>query len=85
VRINQVNVGWTETENEHKLQRAEGRPEDWLDHIPPLFAPRGMILRPREVAAHVVFWLSHQSAPATGQAYEVEQYPVIGRNRISTR
>lgn len=85
VRINQINVGWTLTENEHKLQRAEGRPEDWLKHLPPEFAPHGRLLQPQEIAAHALFWLSDASRPATGQVYELEQYPVIGRNRISTR
>lgn len=85
IRINQVNVGWTLTENEHRMQLSEGQPEDWLDHLSPVFAPRGMILKPAEVAHHVLFWLSEQSAPATGQVYELEQYPVIGRNRISAR
>lgn len=85
IRINQINVGWTLTENEHRLQISEGQPENWLEKLPPEFAPRGMILKPEEVAAHAVFWLSSASAPATGQVYELEQYPVIGRNRISTR
>lgn len=85
VRINQINVGWTLTENERKLQKAEGRPDNWLDLLPKEFAPRGMILKPEEIAEHAVFWLSDASKPATGQVYELEQYPVIGRNRISTR
>ncbi len=85
VRINQVNVGWTLTEKERTLQRDEGQPEDWIERVPEVFAPRGRILEPQEVAAHVLFWLSDSSAPATGQVYELEQYPVIGRNRISTR
>ncbi|MCI4663915.1 MAG: SDR family oxidoreductase [Neomegalonema sp.] len=84
-RINQINVGWTLTESEMRLQREEGRSDDWLDRVPPEFAPRGAILQPEEVASHVVFWLSDRSAPANGQVYELEQYPVIGRNRISLR
>lgn len=85
VRINQINVGWTLTENERVLQRAEGRPEDWTEHLPAEFAPHGRLLRPQEIAAHAIFWLSDASRPATGQVYELEQYPIIGRNRISTR
>ena len=82
VRVNQINVGWTLTENERKIQRAEGQPEDWLDRLPREFAPRGTILMPEEIGAHTVFWLSPASAPANGQVYELEQYPLIGRNRI---
>lgn len=85
VRVNQVNVGWTATETENDLQIGEGHGEQWQAHLPPEFAPTGRLLRPEEVAAHVVFWLSGASAPATGQVFEFEQYPVIGRNRIATR
>jgi NAD(P)-dependent dehydrogenase (short-subunit alcohol dehydrogenase family) len=85
VRINQLNVGWTLTENEHKLQLSEGHDENWLDEVPATFAPSGTLLMPDQIAEHVVFWLSDQSAPVSGQVYEVEQYPLIGRNRISER
>ncbi|WP_420548072.1 SDR family oxidoreductase [Curvivirga sp.] len=83
IRVNQLNVGWTYTETEHQTQLAEGRPENWLDDIPKAFAPSGSILRPENIAPHVAFWLSDQSWPVNGQVYEVEQYPVIGRNKIN--
>lgn len=83
MRVNQLNVGWTYTETEHAVQLAEGRPENWLDEIPARFAPSGSILRPEHIAPHVLFWLSDQSWPVNGQVYEVEQYPVIGRNNIN--
>jgi hypothetical protein len=35
---------------------------------------------PAEIAQHIVFWLSDESAPANGCVYELEQYSVIGRN-----
>lgn len=85
IRVNQINVGWTLTENEHVTQLSEGQPENWLELLPKEFAPRGTILKPEEIAAHAAFWLSHRSKPANGQVYELEQYPLIGRNRISTR
>lgn len=85
IRVNQLNVGWTLTETERAIQRREGRPDDWAEHIPPALAPTGRILRPEEVAQHAVFWLSDRSAPVTGQVYEVEQYPLVGRNKINTR
>jgi NAD(P)-dependent dehydrogenase (short-subunit alcohol dehydrogenase family) len=85
IRVNQLNVGWTWTENEHRLQLEEGQGHDWHDRVPEAFAPSGGILDAGDVARHAVFWLSPQSAPITGQVYEVEQYPVLGRNRISTR
>ncbi|MEH6631792.1 MAG: SDR family oxidoreductase [Halopseudomonas aestusnigri] len=85
IRVNQINVGWTLTENEHRLQLSEGQPANWLENIPKSFAPSGSILEPKQIAEHIAFWLSDRSAPITGQVYEAEQYPVIGRNPISER
>lgn len=79
IRLTCLNVGWTATENENRTQLAEGRPLDWMSKLPKSSAPTGRLVAPSEVAAHVCFWLSADSAPATGQVYEVEQFPVIGR------
>ena len=83
IRVNQLNVGWTLTDNEHQTQLKAGRPENWLELVPEAFAPSGTILRPEEIAPHAVFWLSDISAPVSGAVFEVEQYPVIGRNKIA--
>jgi len=83
IRVNQLNVGWTLTETEIATQRAQGRPDDWPSSVPRLFAPRGRILDPDEVADHVLFWASDASAPVTGQVYDVELYPFLGRNVMS--
>lgn len=85
IRVNQLNVGWTATESEHRVQLAEGQPEDWLARVPGAFAPSGTLLKPENIAPHAVFFLSDASAPVTGQVYEVEQYPLIGRNKIAER
>ncbi len=83
IRVNQLNVGWTWTQTEHATQLREGRPENWMDQLPAAFAPSGGILMPEHIAPHAVFWLSEQSWPVNGQVYEVEQYPIIGRNKIN--
>lgn len=83
IRVNQLNVGWTPTENEICLKMAEGLPKNWQERIPKVYAPSGRLLSPDNVAAHVLFWLSDQSAPVSGAVYEVEQYPIIGRNRLN--
>ena len=83
IRVNQLNVGWTLTETEMATQRRSGRPDDWFKQLNPVFAPTGRLLSPEMVTEHVLFWLSERSAPVTGQVYEVEQYPVIGRNLIN--
>jgi len=83
IRANQLNVGWTLTETEIKTQREQGRPDNWQNEIPAVFAPSGRILIPDEVARHVLFWASDMSAPVTGQVYDVEQYTFSGRNVMS--
>ena len=79
IRINQINVGWTVTENENRIQAAEGQPENWHDLVQKDFKPSGALLSPSQVAEHAVFWLSDASSPVTGQVCDVEQYPMIGR------
>jgi len=79
IRLTCLNVGWTATENENKTQLAQGRPLDWMSRLPKTTAPTGKLLLPTEIAAHVAFWLSAESAPVTGQIYEAEQFPIIGR------
>lgn len=83
IRANQLNVGWTLTQGEIETQRRMGAPADWHTKISTAGAPRGSLLRPDEVAEHAVFWASGRSAPVNGAVYEVEQYPVIGRNRAA--
>ena len=80
IRFNQLNVGWTLTENEDRVQREMGMPENWVEELPPEFAPSGRIFTPREIAAHAVFWLSEETGPVSAAIYEVEQYPMIGSN-----
>lgn len=83
IRVNCLNVGWTFTANEDATQQKEGRKPGWQHEVSPLFAPSGQIMQPAEIAAHTAFWLSEESAPVSGQIYEVEQYPLIGRNRMA--
>ena len=78
--MNHLNVGWVATPNEIALKEREGLPKGWQHQVPPEYAPIGRLLAPEEVAAHVVFWLSDESAPANGVVYELEQYSLIGRN-----
>lgn len=83
VRVNQLNVGWTLTDNEVAVRQHEGLANDWQEKIPPIYAPTGHLLSTENVANHVIFWLSDQSAPVSGAVYEVEQYPIIGRNHLN--
>ena len=80
VRVNQINPGWVLTENEAQRKKDHGLSEDWDSQLPNVFAPAGRILRPEEIAAAAVFWLSNECGPVSGQVMELEQFPLLGRN-----
>jgi NAD(P)-dependent dehydrogenase (short-subunit alcohol dehydrogenase family) len=80
IRVNQLNLGWTLSENEIKLKIKDGQSKDWYRHVSKTFAPTGFLMTPEQVAPHAVHWLSDVSEPVTGTVCELEQYPVIGRN-----
>jgi NAD(P)-dependent dehydrogenase (short-subunit alcohol dehydrogenase family) len=80
VRVNHFNVGWVLTPNEYEVKLRDGLPTDWPTQVDPQFAPSGRILKPEEIAAAAVYWLSDESRPISGSVVELEQYPIIGRN-----
>jgi NAD(P)-dependent dehydrogenase (short-subunit alcohol dehydrogenase family) len=80
VRVNHFNVGWVLTPNEYHYKIADGLPADWPERMGPPLAPSGRLIKPEEIAAAAVFWLSEESRIFSGSVLEVEQYPVIGRN-----
>lgn len=80
VRVNHFNVGWVLTPNEYEQKIADGLPPDWPERIPRTKAPAGRILKPEEIAAAAVYWISDESYPISGSVVDLEQHPVIGRN-----
>lgn len=80
VRVNQINPGWVLTETERKRKQEHGLPEDWYKDLPKVYAPAGRILKPEEIAAAAIYWLSDESGPVSGQVVDLEQHPFIGRN-----
>src|SRR5690606_15323504 len=80
VRVNQINPGWILTEKEIERKRSHGLSDQWYEELPKLFAPSGRIIFPEEIATAVIYWISDECGPITGQVVELEQYPLIGRN-----
>lgn len=80
VRVNQINPGWVLTETEVIRKRDQGLPDDWYTGLPITNAPAGRLLKPEEIAAAAIYWLSDESGPVSGQVVDLEQYPLIGRN-----
>jgi NAD(P)-dependent dehydrogenase (short-subunit alcohol dehydrogenase family) len=77
VRVNHFNVGWVLTPNEYQVKVADGLPADWPDRVD---RPAGRLIKPEEIAAAAVYWISDESRPISGTVLELEQFPVIGRN-----
>jgi NAD(P)-dependent dehydrogenase (short-subunit alcohol dehydrogenase family) len=80
VRFNQINPGWVHSAAEDALQKRIRKDEHWVEHLPRVFAPAGRILKPEEIAALAVYWMSDESQIVSGTVMECEQFPVIGRN-----
>jgi NAD(P)-dependent dehydrogenase (short-subunit alcohol dehydrogenase family) len=75
IRVNQLNVGWTLTENENVVQKREGTRTDWLrDAIAVM--PFGRLLTPHEIALAAAYFASDDSALITGAVLDMEQYPL---------
>lgn len=85
VRFTLFNVGWVLTPREQAAQVAQGLPEDWSDHVPPLYAPSGKLIMPEAIGAAAVFWLGDESRPITGSVIELEQFSVYARNPVKTK
>ncbi len=80
VHVNHFNVGWVLTPNEYHVKIADGLPADWPERVPRTKAPAGRLLKPEEIAAAAVYWISDESYPISGSVIDLEQHPVIGRN-----
>lgn len=80
IRVNQLNAGWVLTDKEQARKESHGLPADWYTRISPMYAPARRLLAPEEIANSAVFWLSDLLGPVSGQAIELEQHPIIGRN-----
>lgn len=74
IRVNGINLGWTLTESEHKMQaNTLGGPPDWAERAGRNL-PLGRLLSPEEAARVAVFLLSPASFPMTGVSIDLEQW-----------
>ncbi len=72
IRVNGINIGWTETEGEHMVQRATGQPGDWLARAA-TERPFGRLLEPRDIAPVVTYLLSDLAEMVTGSVIDFDQ------------
>jgi NAD(P)-dependent dehydrogenase (short-subunit alcohol dehydrogenase family) len=82
VRFTVFNVGWVLTDREYAMQVSEGQPADWPQRVPTVFAPSGRLIKPEEIAAGAVYWLSDESRPINGAVVDMEQFCAHGRNAV---
>ncbi|HXW08645.1 MAG TPA: oxidoreductase [Vicinamibacterales bacterium] len=75
IRVNQINVGWTLTDNEDRVQQAEGRGPGWLAEAVKTRA-FGRLLTPEDVARAAAYLATDDSAVVTGTVIDLEQFPI---------
>ena len=72
IRVNGINLGWTDTPGEHAIQARDGRPPDWLAGAEAA-QPFGRLIRPRDVAGLAVYLLSDAAEMMTGALIDFDQ------------
>jgi NAD(P)-dependent dehydrogenase (short-subunit alcohol dehydrogenase family) len=75
IRVNQLNVGWTLTEGEERVQRADGKGPKWLEDAMAT-RPFGRLLMPADIAHAAAYFASDDSALITGAVVDLEQFPI---------
>ena len=72
IRVNGINIGWTDTPGEHAIQARDGRPADWLAQAEPS-QPFGRLIKPDDVSTLAVYLLSDASQMMTGALIDFDQ------------
>jgi NAD(P)-dependent dehydrogenase (short-subunit alcohol dehydrogenase family) len=73
IRVNGINLGWTETPGEHDIIRRSGQGgDDWL-HKAEAGRPFGRLIQPEEVARLIGFLASAESGVMTGSLIDFDQ------------
>ena len=80
IRINGIDIGWTATEAEAKVQQGEhGAEEDWLARAD-ASVPMGRISRPEDLAEFTIFLLSSRAGVVTGSVIDWDQQVIGGQD-----
>lgn len=76
IRVNAINVGWTDTPGEHEIRLKEGQAPGWTERAGAKL-PFGRLLDPDDVATLVAYLLSDAAEMMTGSIIDFDQN-VIG-------
>jgi NAD(P)-dependent dehydrogenase (short-subunit alcohol dehydrogenase family) len=78
IRVNGINVGWTDTPAERRMQAVTlGLGDGWLEAANAA-QPSGRLLAPDDIARLALFLMSDASSPMTGALIDQDQSSVIG-------
>ena len=84
IRVNSLNIGWTDTPGEHKIQKEYHKsPDNWLEKVE-AEQPYHRIIKPEEVGKVAAFLLSDDSGIMSGVLIDYDQ-SVIGAHYIPER
>ena len=72
IRVNQLDIGWTNSDNERRLQAEESGDPDFIDKVAPTL-PFGRLLEPAEIARAVLWIASGDSGMMTGSVIQFDQ------------
>ncbi|MCK6579454.1 MAG: SDR family oxidoreductase [Anaerolineae bacterium] len=72
IRVNALNIGWTNTPGEHVTQMSTGMPEDWLQAAD-ASRPFKRLLLPEDIAPMVTYLLSDMASMVTGSVIDWDQ------------
>ena len=72
IRVNGINLGWTDTPNEHVVQAKQGSPDNWLE-LAEQKSPFGRLIKPIDVARLCTYLLSDESGIVTGSCIDYSQ------------
>ena len=72
IRVNGIMLGWTDTPNEHVVQREGGQPDNWLE-LAEANSDYGRLIKPIDVARLSVYLLSNESGIVTGSLIDYAQ------------
>ena len=76
IRVNGIQLGWTETPGEHDVIRRSGQGgDDWLERAS-AGRPRGRLIQPEEVARLIAILASAESGVMTGALIDFDQHVV---------
>ena len=81
IRVNQLNIGWTMTPNEHRVKLEEGKGEDWAEAAIRT-RPFGRLLVPRDIGLAALYLRAPRASALQGRS-SISSSTRSGRRRIS--